>query len=244
MASTSEPKCFNAHEHWQWTSLGAGPPAELNCPECLAAYEEARQKALEYEQTQASARWANLCPPDYREVDLARLPDREAYEKVLEWQYGPQGLLAHGKARQGKTRAVWQLVKRLLFEGHAVAAFNCVSFGHKVMEYGGNPAQFVAWIESLHKVVPVVYLDDPFGKGKLTERAIAELFGLVENRMANRLPILITMNMTAKQIAAYIGGDRATPLVGRLMECCESIAFTAKDEPLQAKIAELRGPHK
>lgn len=228
MTSSSERTCLKLHGSWQWPSTAGEPPAGCECPDCLAAWEKAQAEHAKEAEQRAGDNWRRLCPPDYREVDFSLLLDQAAYDKVQVWRYGPRGLLAHGKTRLGKTRAVWQLVKRLLFEGHQVAAYNCVSFGHRVMALGDNPRQFVEWIERLHKVVPVVFLDDPFGKGKLTERAIAELFGLVENRMAHRLPILVTMNMTGAQITKYIGGDRAKPLVARLMECCETVAFTGK----------------
>jgi DNA replication protein DnaC len=71
---------------------------------------------------------------------------------------------------------------------------------------------------------PVVFLDD-VGKCRLTERGEAELFGLVENRTANGKPIIATTNFVGDSLANTMRGETGQPLVRRLREFCDCIAF-------------------
>ena len=64
---------------------------------------------------------------------------------------------------------------------------------------------------------------DDLGKAKLTERAEAELFGLVEHRIANLKPLIVTTNFVGDKLSDKLSEDRATPLVRRLREFNECV---------------------
>ncbi len=81
---------------------------------------------LALEGRELDERWLGLCPPIYRETDIHRLPPEAA--KVTQWQYGPRGLVVVGPTGVGKTRAMWLLLKRLVYEGRHVRALNAVEF--------------------------------------------------------------------------------------------------------------------
>jgi DNA replication protein DnaC len=71
----------------------------------------------------------------------------------------------------------------------------------------------------------LIYFDD-LGKLKLTERAEAELFGLIERRCANGCPIIATTNDTGETLSSRMTDNRGEAMVRRLREFCETIRFT------------------
>lgn len=163
------------------------------------------------------------CPPLYRESDPAVLPT-EAREKAMAWVYGqtpgPRGLVLVGPSRVGKTRIMWMVIRnvlRLAKPTPSLMAFNCVSFGHELARhYHTGDAE--DWLDTVGKV-DVVFFDD-LGKEKLTDRAQAELFGVIEHRMSHLKPILATTEHTAEGLADKVSTDRGPALVNRLREAC------------------------
>ena len=146
---------------------------------------------------------------------------------MLAWRYGGRGLLLHGETGRGKTRAAWLLLRRLHDQGRSITAFDCVSFGHECVrrcrDSHGNDEHVERWADNL-ATVPVLFLDD-FAKEKLTERVEVELFGLIERRTANCLPIILTTNFVGEALEAKLSPDRGAPLVRRLREFCEDVCF-------------------
>jgi DNA replication protein DnaC len=159
------------------------------------------------------------CPPLYQESDPSRLP-QEALIKARFWTMGPKGLILIGPSRVGKTRIMWLLLKdvlRLTKPIPSLFAFNCVSFGHDLARhYHAGDAE--DWLETVGKA-DLVFFDD-LGKEKLTERAQAELFGVMEYRMSHLKPILATTEHTAEGLADRVSTDRGPALVNRLREAC------------------------
>lgn len=177
---------------------------------------------------QAEARWTHICPPLYQQTDPSRLP-QDALAQVNAWQFGPRGLIAVGPTGLGKTRALWLLIRRLCHDGRSVLAFSGTRFGEEVADAFGS-GRGTAWMKGATGV-DVLFLDD-FTKSVLTERADSALFGVVETRTANCLPILTTTNLDGQGLARQISADRAAPLVRRLREFCEAVQFTT-DTPGQ-----------
>lgn len=162
-----------------------------------------------------------VCPPLYRDTDPLKLPcNPEVTKLVLGWVYGPKGLVLHGATGRGKTRLAYLLVRRLVLDGHSVSAFDPLSFAHRVGETFGE-YQGERFIREQQRV-DVLMLDD-LGKAKLTERAEAELFGLVEHRIAHFKPLIVTTNFVGDKLSDKLSEDRATPLVRRLREFNECL---------------------
>ncbi|HUS13124.1 MAG TPA: ATP-binding protein [Pyrinomonadaceae bacterium] len=202
---------------------------DSHCPQCfiteaaLDIEENARFQAQRRRQVRED-RWPKLCPPLFREIDVSKLPTTypATLERVMAWQMGPKGLILSGITGKGKTRAAWQLLKRLHFEGVHIRAFDCVDFAHECQtaftDFKGE-----GWAKNV-AAAELVFFDD-FGKNKMTDRVEVELFGVIDRRMAHQLPIIVTTNDIGSTLEARLSPDRGAPLVRRLRECCESIAF-------------------
>lgn len=164
--------------------------------------------------------WRSICPPLYQDTDPAKLP--EAGRSVLGWT-GPRGLLLGGPAGRGKTRTAYLVLKAQHMAGLRVAAFDCVEFGHQCAErFAAGDGE--AWVRRLARL-DVVLLDD-VDKPRFTERVESELFGLVEKRAANRLPIIATTQTSPKELAGKFGSAaRGAGLARRLVDFCETVAF-------------------
>ena len=203
-----------------WIKMRMAP---THCDACSAVLDaEHRTDQQDERQQRFLAAWADICPPLYRDTDPARLPKKQL-AKVMSWTYGPRGLLLHGSTGKGKTRCAYQLLHRLHFEEHRrIIAMTATSFSHYCGARFGNQTG-EKWIRELSQA-EVFFLDD-LGKGRLTERAEAELFGLIEARIADCLPLILTTNATGASLVEQLSPDRGEPLVRRLREFCESVTF-------------------
>lgn len=195
---------------------------EKFCPTCKPIREEQERDVAAIRQERARLdEFERICPPLYRDTDPLKLPcNPEVTKLVLGWVYGPKGLVLYGATGRGKTRLAYMLVRRLVLDGRSVSAFDPLSFAHRVGETFGE-YQGERFIRDQQRV-DVLMLDD-LGKAKLTERAEAELFGLVEHRIANLKPLIVTSNFVGDKLSDKLSEDRATPLVRRLREFNECV---------------------
>lgn len=164
-----------------------------------------------------------LCPPAYRKTEPSKLP-KSQLERVLGWKPSPKGLLLTGPTGVGKTRMAWLLIEKLIrnHDIRSIKVFSCVSFGHELAKaYREDEAE--DWLESVCKA-KLVFFDD-LGKLKLTERAEAELFGVIESRTSNELPIIATTNDTGETLADRMSDNRGPALIRRLRDFCDVITF-------------------
>jgi len=213
------------------------------CATCLAivtAENEAKDKADKEKEREdflrnQQARWSELCPPLYRETLIEKLPmPREIIEKVLGWKYQDRGLILYGNTGRGKTRLMWLLLRALYFDesspnyepytqANKFEIFDASGFSRKIeMLFGTDPAKAAAWLEYAGEKRKVVFFDD-FGKMKFTERTEAELFAVIESRIAHKLPTMFTMNAIGKELESRFSPDRGAPFIRRLREFCEAV---------------------
>lgn len=163
------------------------------------------------------------CPPLYLKTDPARLPKLQL-DATLAWKPGARGLILVGETGRGKTRAAWLLIRQLMANGAFVEilCFDAVGFGHDLSRhYKSEDAE--DWLDSVANA-PMVFFDD-LGKLKLTERAEAEIFGVIERRFSRELPVLVTTNDTGDTLASRMTDGRGPALIRRLREFCEVIQF-------------------
>lgn len=166
----------------------------------------------------------DICPKLYQKSDESRLPQKQL-QQAMAWRYGPRGLILLGDTGLGKSRVAWTLLKRILVDDmpdRSFAWFDCIGFGHSISKhYKDEDAE--EWLENL-SAIDLVFMDD-LGKLKLTERAEVELFGLIERRCANRLPMIVTTNDTGDSLASRMTDNRGPALIRRLREFCDPIQF-------------------
>jgi len=163
-----------------------------------------------------------LCPELYRDTDPQRLP--EAAGRVLDYAYGPKGLLVHGESGRGKTRAMWLLIRRLHVEdGRSLAFRDALEFTEEaVAAYRLNNAR--SWAERM-TAAQVLFLDD-LGKGRITQRVGEGLFAVVDRRAQRRKPTFITTNFVGETFKLrFEDQETAEPLIRRLKEFFIPVAF-------------------
>ncbi len=173
-----------------------------------------------------------LTPPLYRDTDRAKLPNPARHDYVGRWDpdgLAGRGLVLLGPTGSGKSRAMYSLIRRLVVDDRRqVAGFGPGDFALQVgRRFGDSPAQAADWLAGL-RAAEILFFDD-LGKDKATERVEAELFALIEYRLAHGRPILATTNLDGVAIEASMSANRGGPLVRRIRELCEIVSFPKTD---------------
>jgi DNA replication protein DnaC len=201
-----------------------GLPFELKPTVCAPCDERQKASAISAIEAEKYERWKAMCPPVYQDTDPnhPRMPTAQKQAQILNWKFGPKGLLLHGVTRRAKTRCAWLLLKRLIIEGYEVRALTSGEFALQCATAHGASAEAAsAWFYDI-AYSDVLFIDD-LGKCKLTERVEAVLFEMIDFRCARCKPLIITTNFIGKTLIATMTPDRGAPLVARLQEYCQSI---------------------
>lgn len=193
-----------------------------------AAGAEYLSKAL---RESALQRWEYACPEKLRQTDWqdARLARFSAlHAKILSWEYQGRGLLASGPSGAGKSRATWALMRKLAEQGRESRYFTAMEWFSALQTnviFGRDES--LAWVKSIARI-PIVFVDD-LGQEALQKSkqdwAEGWFFTFLDARLGNGLPLFITTNLSAQQIAGNSKDTRANPLVRRLLELCDVVKF-------------------
>ncbi len=204
------------------------PPYKLGCPIC-AEIDAARQadalvESIASEAKAREAAFLAICPPEMAETDVARLPSRERFQRVLAWRYGARGLVLHGNTGLGKTRSAWALLRRLsVDEGRRFIWMSSFVFSDKAVQAfrAGTAEQFINRLSE----TPILFLDD-LGKSKITLRVGEALFEVIDRRTTNRRPTIITTNSVGDGLASrFEDAEAGSPAVRRLRDYFDAISF-------------------
>jgi len=207
-------------------------PIDPMCPACdRQRVQLATLRENERKMKQREAAWQTLCPHMFIGTVRGTLPNPSASDKTLRWVFSPIGMLLHGKTGSGKSRTVWMLLKANVLAGKTVAVLNSLSaiqyaasFSQSAKDAFSQSAKDVeAWIMPYIQA-DILFMDDPF-KNKITESFESALFSVIDQRTQNGRPIIATVNDTGDTLKERLSGDRGEPLIRRLREFCESIAF-------------------
>ena len=212
-----------------------GKPFERETPEILAAlcvrcascWKKHDARVLEEQREEAesnlNARWLEICPKEYQNTRLDKLPNLEAFNDAVAWKYGTEGLMLIGPTRRGKSRAAWEVVRRQFMAGRSIKILNCLTSIRYARKFADGGMAVEEWIDERTRC-QVLLMDDIF-KVKLTDSFEHALFSIVTMRTEMRNPIILTSNDTADSLAERLSEDRGEPMVARFREYCKTIIF-------------------
>jgi DNA replication protein DnaC len=229
--------CRECGEDSGWTEelinqpLFGGRQDVAVCDTCCDAYHE--REANEPLAVGYQAPIEDLIPVFYRETELNRLPKagKDNLANILTWDLNrKKGLYLLGDSRQGKTRSLCLLLQQLHKQRILFKAFFAGDF-HTELVDAKRGTQYRQWFKEV-TTVPVLAIDDLFAE-KLTETTQKGLFEVIEQRMARKLPNLITTQVKSKEaIELFLDKRRGHALLERLRETSEVFIFnnTEKQE--------------
>jgi len=199
------------------------------CPTCSEtkvkeAYKADARKA--WSRTIDAGGWERHCPVAFRNTTRDKLPLPSKLDAVLGWRYGPQGLVLCGPTGFGKTRCLYELLKREFKAGHTIAIMDHGSALNFAALYSGDSSPDVArrWIE--HRcTVDILAMDDLF-KAKQTDSYEQAIFTIVAQRTERERPILITTNDVGDSLLKRMSADRGPALVKRFRDFCTCVSFS------------------
>jgi DNA replication protein DnaC len=149
----------------------------------------------------------SLIPPSMPEIffdtDISRLHPK--IQSVMDWKPdgNVSGLLLHGTTGVGKTRGIWEIIKRMwVNETKKDKQLNYIFLTMRKLEgkieKSFDERNHSDMIDSLISCNFLV-LDD-FGKERLTSRMASDLFSIIDERSISRKSTLITTNFNSSTI--------------------------------------------
>jgi len=176
--------------------------------------------------------FAANCPRAYLDFDPdfpAIQRNRPQINQVGKWQFGAVGILASGETALGKTRSMFALCRRLMCdEGRDVAIWHAKDWFSELqanVRYGNDEA--ASFVKRTAER-PILFIDDYGQEAILRNReewATGWFFRMLDMRIGNQLPVLMTTNLTARQMAEGGRDVTGSPLVRRLLELAEPVKF-------------------
>lgn len=183
-----------------------------------------------------SGQWHALCPALYRDSaewvqrpQAKRVLRYKSVVKALAWAYGPSGLVLFGReSGTGKTTAAWVIVRREFDAGRFVVALTHAQLSDEATKFACGDAG-KGW-QSVLKRCDLLLVDD-LGKSRFKSasgagRASEEfLFELVDSRIRDRLPTILTSNTDGEGLKAAMSEERGEAFVRRLREFFKHVNF-------------------
>lgn len=211
--------------------LPAATPEELNRRD-KERQEASRRVFHEAMVRDAVQRWSEACPPALQESDWAHpglAKHQTPIRAVLGYQLGPKGILASGAVSgQGKSRVMWALMRRFAGDGMDAVFYSAHDWFAALQQqvvYGRDDAR--GWIEATARR-QIVFLDD-FGQHSVARAredwCAGWFFRFLDLRVGHQLPLFMTTNMTARQLAGRQKELRGDPMLRRILDLCEPISF-------------------
>lgn len=205
---------------------------EMEKPTATVDIDEAGRRYLEEaKRKDALARWKYHCPPELQETDFDHpnlKPYRKLHDEILAWQWGKKGVLASGPTGRGKTRSMWQLMRKLAEEGRDIRYFTATDFFADMQaQTAFGRDNCAAWCRAFAGV-PIVFIDDLGQEAVMASKedyVRALFFQFLDIRLGNGLPLFVTTNLTAAQMAERTTEVRANPMVRRLLDLATPVRF-------------------
>ena len=178
---------------------------------------EARRQDPGAEITERKAAFRATLPKAFRDTDRTRIP-AVLLQPVEDYCYGVQGLAMVGKSGSCKTRAMFLLLERLAASGKSCEWITSTDLAYfSADQFSDDPQGRHVAKDKLRRLrrAPVTFIDD-VGKGKLTDRAEAELFDILDCRSREGLPTMWTSNSGGQDLLNMMSRDRGDALLRRM----------------------------
>lgn len=207
------------------------------CEECATLARAHYNGSAAEEEVTETPKWDRECPPRHRAVVLGEVRPKEinwsAYERALQWtpQEG-RGLIMVGRPGAGKTSAFWALARKLELDGVPPVVLGSLELAEKLRSVAKGDID-VGWLYRCR-----VLMVDDIGKERPTPGVSAELWRLLDKRLAFGLPSIFTTqfdgNSMARRFGARDGADDEKDLGDairrRISQMCRMIAFSPDDK--------------
>lgn len=192
------------------------------CDDCADRRES--REPVELREERRKLQWDQRVGSYFSIFDPNRLPAvmLPHFEDVLAWHPdNPKGIGFIGKSRTAKSKVLFELGRRLYIRGQDVYPTSGIEFAEKVQAQVNDRGEFEQYIHRV-KNCKILILDDA-DKCRFTEAVEAAYYGMLETRRRFQRPVLASVNINGKQMAASATENRGEPIVNRLRDLCEII---------------------
>ena len=142
-------------------------------------------------------------PEIFRETDITQL--HQKIQDGIDWKPdgNKSGLLLHGNTGVGKTRGIWEIVRRLWVlkaqkDRQMDYKFLTMRKLEGLIEKSFDERKHSEMIDGLIEAELLV-LDD-LGKERLTSRMASDLFSIIDERSTSRRPTIISTNFNGNSL--------------------------------------------
>jgi DNA replication protein DnaC len=187
------------------------------CDPCAETLSSQRSKQEQRRAEEASKnRFLDSIPPIYRETDKTKITSI-LRNLIRDWTGGSVGII--GPSGEGKTRTAVILLEKT-HSRKSTMFLSSSNFGKIVAsQFSDDPLRrnTAEGIIARAYHADVLLLDD-VGKGRMTDRAEAELHDLLEHRTSWKKTTIWTANSNARQLHDMFTADRADAILRRLTD--------------------------
>lgn len=208
-------------------------------PDC-DCFEKIKEKELEELERQRAKECAKNRVKKYKDISIidekfknstfknAEMTDKHMLiskkfaEKLLEKGVAPKGILMYGNVGTGKTFASNCIANYLMEHGRTVLVMNLGLYLNKLKrEWAEAEKDVLSYVETCDLLV----IDD-FGVEKVSEFVIEKTFSLIDERYRTSKPLIITTNLTLKDIENKFGAR----ISDRITEMCYPLAVIGESK--------------
>ena len=208
-----------------------------------------RKKILERRQQKRLDDFNRSLPTIYRNFYQHKYPRPDMAQKILsEWQScdekfddspfnsGASGLVLFGSPRSGKTQLACELVRQKIIstDYEADARFiSAVQWAAETTAKAKN-CELNEWTHQCVKfawsyvVDPGIVIIDDLDKIRVSPSVQSELFNLIETITANGIWLIVTTNVSSRELAGKFAPEFGSAIIARLQEFCVPVNFDNK----------------
>ncbi len=168
--------------------------------------------------------WQAICPPEYRKALNWEKPksNRDIYKSIMDWKFGPKGLLVTGATGYCKTRFVYKLLEREYLAGRKVQAYTHPEWRRMTSQFAESDMRAAGRFIAMLSKLDILFIDD-LGKGRITPATEEAFEDLIDARAKFNRPTFFTTNCTKDSLLNMLSEDRGEAIIRRIVEFCTTI---------------------